>query len=123
MLNVNDLKGQIQAALENTVVPAIYQCKYNDFAQDGEFQQEKASEMAETFRELVCEPLADAIANAIDYYVKNAAITGQIMIYPSQIVTVGNKHTQANVAPVIMNITSMPIPSINGTIPNTLGIS
>jgi hypothetical protein len=54
--------------------------------------------------------LADNIANAIDYYIKNMAITGTI-------ITVGSPVTQTAV------ITSMPTPVANGKVPNTLGIS
>ena len=66
--------------------------------------------IAETFDDLVTEPLAENLANAIDYYVKNIAITGTI-------ITSGSPVTQTAM------ISSMPTPVINGKVPNTLGIS
>ena len=57
----------------------------------------------------IVKQLAQLIANAIDYYVKNISITGTI-------ITVGSMVTQtAMIAPA-------PTPVVAGAIPNTLGI-
>jgi hypothetical protein len=69
-----------------------------------------AKDIADTFDELVSESLADIIANAIDYYIKNMNITGTI-------ITVGSPVTQTAV------IAPAPTPITGGKIPNTFGIS
>lgn len=109
MLNVDRLKDNIQEALENTIPPAIETCIYNKFPVKSETCRKEAEEFAETWKEMVCEPLAELLANAIDYYVKNAQIFGTI-------ITVGSPVTQTAV------VASTPTPTINGSVPNTLGI-
>ena len=110
MLNVGKLKDNIQDALEQTIPPAIETCINNKFPATSERCKKEAEEFAETFKELVCPQLADLLANAIDYYVKNISITGTI-------ITVGSPVTQS------ASVVSMPMPTMNGKIPNTLGIS
>lgn len=110
MLNVDGLKDQIKQSIQEIVIPAIKEIERARQPMKTEIGDELAEQMANTFDELVTEPLADNLANAIDYYVKNIAITGTI-------ITVGSPVTQTAV------ITSMPTPVVNGKIPNTLGIS
>ena len=110
MLKVDDLKAQIKKSISEIVVPAIEKITLKSYSLGGKEAEKFAKETAETFDELVAEQFADVIANAIDYYVKNIAITGTI-------ITVGSAVTQT------ANIFSMPTPSVNGKIPNTLGIS
>lgn len=109
MLNVDKLKDNIEEALEKTIPPAIETCINNKFPATSEVCKKEAKEFAETFKEMVCPQLADLLANAIDYYVKNAQIFGTI-------ITVGSPVTQTAV------VASTPTPMINGAIPNTLGI-
>lgn len=110
MLKVDDLQNQIQSALETYIPAAIEQCKLSEYPTESKIGRKKAKEFADTFKDLVCEPLANAIAGAIDYYVKNASITGTI-------ITVGSPVMQ------MANVISMPTPVVNGKIINTLGIS
>ena len=110
MLKVDDLKSQIKSGLSNIIPAAIESCKLQEFGQDGTKAKEKAKEFADNFDELVSDQLAEVIANAIDYYIKNADITGTI-------ITVGGPFTQtAMIAPP-------PSPIVGGKIPNTFGIS
>lgn len=110
MLNKDDLKSQIQAALSNTLPKALEQCMINAAGSESNVVNEMAKDFSETFDQLVSEPLAESLAGAIDYYIKNAAITGTI-------ITVGGMTTQtASIAPP-------PTPAVGGKIPNTLGIS
>lgn len=110
MLNPNDLKSQIKAALSEYLPAAIETCILNRYPIRSEQAEEEAKSFAKTFDELVSEPLAESLANAIDYYVKNITITGTI-------ITVGGMFSQvANIAPA-------PMPATAGKIPNTLGIS
>lgn len=109
MLNVDKLKENIQQALEETIPPAIETCIFNKFPVKSKLCETEAKEFAETWKEMVCEQLAELLANAIDYYIKNAQIFGTIM-------TVGSPTTQTAV------ISSTPTPTINGSVPNTLGL-
>ena len=69
-----------------------------------ELGNEQAKEVATVFDEMVSEALADILANAIDYYVKNMNITGTI-------ITVGGPTTQtATIAPAPTPITGGKIP-------------
>lgn len=109
MLRVGDLESQLKSALGNIIPKAIEQCKLNEYPNESELAKEKAKEFAETFDDLVTEQLAKLIASAIDYYIKNATITGTI-------ITAGSPVTQTAV------IMPAPMPSTAGKIPNTLGI-
>jgi predicted ATPase len=110
MLDVGRLKRQIQAGIKNTVVPAIKEMELHRHPQESEAANDMAKEVSEMFDEVVTEALSDIIANAIDYYVKHIAITGQI-------ITTGSPTIQQ------ARITSQPMPILNGKIPNTLGVS
>ena len=110
MLNVDGLKEQIMQTIKDVVIPAIKEIELARQPNKSEIGEQQAEQIAQTFDELVTEPLADNLANAIDYYIKNMAITGTI-------ITVGSPVTQTAV------ITSMPTPVANGKVPNTLGIS
>lgn len=110
MLKVDDLKSQIQSALSAYIPAALQTCLLNQQPEKSEQSTQMAKEFAETFDNLVSEPLAESLANAIDYYIKNADITGTI-------ITIGNKFTQT------AKITPAPTPITGGKIPNTFGIN
>ncbi len=110
MLNVDGLKEQIMQTIKDVIIPAIKEIELARQPNKSDIGYKQAEQIAQTFDELVTEPLADNLANAIDYYIKNMAITGTI-------ITVGSPFTQTAV------ITSMPMPVTNGKVPNTLGIS
>ena len=109
MLMIADLENQIKCAFQNIIPPAIERCKLQEYSVESDVGKKMAKDFADTFDELVCADLAKLIANAIDYYVKNACITGQI-------ITVGSMVTQ--MAPIV----PAPTPVVAGKIPNTLGI-
>jgi CHASE3 domain sensor protein len=110
MLNVDGLKDNIKQMIQDIVIPAIKEIELARQPIKSDQGEKMAEQIANTFDELVSEPLADNLANAIDYYIKNMAITGTI-------ITVGSPVTQTAV------ITSQPTPVVNGKVPNTLGIS
>lgn len=110
MLNVDGLKEQLMQTIKDVIIPAIKEIELARQPLKSDTGDKMAQQIADTFDELVTEPLADNLANAIDYYVKNISITGTI-------VTVGSPVTQT------ANIESMPTPITNGKVPNTLGIS
>lgn len=110
MLNVNKLKSEIADGIRNTVIPAIERIELQKMPQTSDLGKKVAKEVAETFDDMVTDALADVIANAIDYYIKNANITGMV-------ITAGGPTTQ------VANITPAPNPITGGKIPNTFGIS
>lgn len=110
MLDVDKLKNEIQTAIQNTVIPAIERIELKRMPTSSKDGDAMAKDIADTFDELVSESLADIIANAIDYYIKNMNITGTI-------ITVGSPVTQTAV------IAPAPTPITGGKIPNTFGIS
>lgn len=110
MLKVDDLKSQIKSGLSNIIPTAIESCKLQEWGQDSIKAKEKAKEFADNFDELVSEQLAEVLANAIDYYIKNADITGTI-------ITAGGCFSQ------MARISAPGSPIIGGKVPNTFGIS
>lgn len=110
MLNVDELKNQIQTGFKQILTPAIERITLMQYPETTQAGKDLAKDVSQAFEDIVAEPLAIIIANAIDYYIKNASITGTV-------ITVGGPMTQT------ANITSMPTPITNGTVPNTLGIS
>ena len=110
MLKPDDLQFQLEVAIRNTVTPTIKQMVLQLFPEKTKTGDELAERISQTFDDLVSESLSTLMAQAIDYYVKNASITGTL-------ITTGSPVTQ------VANVFSMPIPELNGAIPNTLGIS
>ena len=110
MLNVDGLKDQLKQTIQDIIIPAIKEIELARQPVKSDVGDKQAQQVADTFDELVTDSLAENLANAIDYYVKNIAITGTI-------ITTGSPITQTAI------ITSMPTPITNGKIPNTLGIS
>jgi hypothetical protein len=110
MLDVDKLKEQIKEGIQNIVIPAIERVELLKLPQQSAAGNEMSKNVADTFDELVSDALADIIANAIDYYVKNMNITGTI-------ITNGSPTTQ------VAQISPAPTPITGGKIPNTLGIN
>lgn len=109
MLKVDDLKSQIQAALSNYLPVALEACLINAAGVESEATNKMAKAFRDSFDEMVSEPLAESLANAIDYYIKTASVYGTI-------ITVGGQTTQTAV------IGAAPSPAVGGKIPNTFGI-
>ena len=101
---------QIKTALSNTLPVALEQCILDLIGVESKVGTEMAQKFKETFDDMVSGTLAELLAGAIDYYIKNASITGTI-------ITSGS--------PVSQMATIIPpsSPMIGGKIPNTLGIS
>lgn len=110
MLKVDDLKSQITSSIKNIIVPAIEQCLKSKTPEKSDVMYEEAERFAKVFDKQVSEQFADALANAIDYYIKNANITGTL-------ITNGSPTTH------VCTIAAPPTPVTGGKIPNTLGIS
>lgn len=110
MLKVDDLESQLKAALSQIIPPAIEACINEQHPVESKVGQEEAKQFADTFDSLVSAPLASSLANAIDYYIKNASITGTIITHGSP-----TTHTAVIVA--------APTPVVGGKVPNTFGIN
>lgn len=110
MLKVNDLKKQIQIGLQDVYKPAVERIFLMMFPEKTEYGDKLCKDIAETFVDLTAEPMADILAGAIDYYVKNITITGTV-------ITAGSPVSQT------ARIVPSPTPITAGKIPNTLGIS
>lgn len=110
MLDTDKLKSEIMDGIRNIIIPAIENIELLKTPQQSELTNKLAKDVAETFDELVTEPFADIIANAIDYYIKNMNITGTV-------ITTGSPVTQTAV------IVPASTPITGGKVPNTLGIS
>ena len=110
MLNPSSLESQLKDIYSTILPPAVEQIVLTLFPQETDIGNNIAKQCAETFDEMVSGPLAEMIANAIDYYVHNISISGMI-------ITTGSPFTQqAQIAPA-------PSPTVGGKIPNTFGIS
>ena len=108
MLKVNDLQKALKLAFEEVLPPAfgeVMKCMLPAQSSDGDAKVEYVQEMV---KELISDDLATRIAEAIDYYVKNADIYGKL-------ITNGSPTTH-------MCSIESPSPLTNGKIPNTLGI-
>lgn len=109
-LKVNDLKEHIETGIKNIIVPAVERIESMRYANTSEVGKRKAREIRDAFDDMVSDALSEVLAEAIDYHIRNAAITGTI-------ITTGSPFTQQ------AQIFHIETPIINGTVPNTLGIS
>jgi len=110
MLKVDDLKKQIKSAFSEYIPLALETCFKNSSPIRSEISDRMAENFAKQFDEMVSDPLAESLANAIDYYIRNADITGFI-------ITNGSSTTHT------VTINPPPTPITGGKIPNTLGIN
>lgn len=108
MLKINTLQSEIQSALEDLLPNAFREGMKATFPRETKAGNEVADKFADTITQLLAEPLAKALAGAIDYHVKSASIYGPIL-------TMGGPTTQTAMI-------NSPSPLTNGKIPNSLGI-
>ena len=107
-LHKDTLKAEIQAAIEELLPPAVEEGYKHTLPRNTESGRKAAKKFAKVMTELIAEPMAKALAGAIDYHVRSANVWGQI-------ITTGSPVTQQ------AHIES-PFPPTNGKIPNTFGI-
>lgn len=110
MLDKVTLGEYISNSIRTIVGPAIQQCLLNSFPVQTSAGEMMAEQFCTSFNELVADALGEALADAIDYYIKNMNIHGVIM-------TTGGPTNQT------ANINGSNVPMVNGVIPNTLGVS
>lgn len=110
MLNENQLANNFKDTFKNILCPVFETALLEFLPSKSEDGTEKCAQFKECLMENLCEPLATALASAIHMYVKQISINGTI-------ITTGSPFTQTAV------ISSNFIPIVNGTVPNSLGIS
>lgn len=108
MLNQSSLENQIKSALQDFLPPALEQGAKILIPGQSEIGNDLAKDFASAVTDMLADPLAQALAAAIDYYVKNISISGMIM-------TTGSPVAQ-------QAIIQSPNPVVNGIVPNSLKI-
>lgn len=81
------LKEQLEAALTYYIGEALFISEKNRLPIESTTGNDECTTFTDTFKNLVCAPLAESLAAAIDYYVRNIQIFGHI-------VTKGTRVTQ-----------------------------
>ena len=109
MLDASKLKQNLLDLFNQTIPSAFEQAMLETMPEKSDVGDKIAKQFGETLKNMLAEQWAETIAQAIDYYVKNATITGTIL-------TVGSPVTQT------AQIMPAPMPATAGKIPNTLGI-
>ena len=109
MLKADVLEQNLADLFHNTIPTTFERALIQLFPEKSERGDEIAKKFGETIDEMLSDQWAKTIAQAIDYYVKNAQIYGKIL-------TVGSPTSQ------MAMVNSTPLPATNGSIPNTLGI-
>ena len=110
MLDPSQLQQQIAAILKESLYNGFNTAMKATYPQQSDTGDRKAEIFSYTMMDIISDPIAEVIAYAVDAYIKNISITGTI-------ITTGTATTQT------ATITSSPNPSLNGVIPNSLGIS
>ena len=110
MLDKGSLKDDIQGALEDVLPTAISQSIQGLFTLKTNIGDQMAENFGKNLTEMIAEPLATRISDAIDTYVKCMSIQGTL-------ITTGSPFTQT------AQVISLPMPILNGTVPMTLGVS
>ena len=108
MVGVAELEKALTGSVEEVLRSALEEAFKHVLPCTSKAGNKVAKEFGESITKMIAEPLGIRFSNAIDYYIKNADIYGQI-------ITVGSPTTQT------AKIES-PSPLTNGKVPNTLGI-
>ena len=108
MLVVSELEKALTRSLEEVLPSALEEAFKHVLPCTSKMGNKVAKEFGESLTKIIAEPLGVRFSNAIDYYIKNADIYGQV-------ITVGSPTVQT------ARIES-PSPLTNGKVPNTFGI-
>lgn len=109
MLNVATLELNIKQAFDEVFPPAFERAMLEMMPQKSDDGDKKAKNFAQTVTDLIAGDMASRLASAIDYYVRNANVYGSIL-------TVGSPYVHTAV------LTTIPVGTGGGSIPNMLGI-
>lgn len=108
MLNKEALKGELEIAFMNTIPNAVERAWLEALPKSDEGDK-LAKKFGETLSQYLAQNWAMYLSEAIDSYIKNIELYGEVM-------TTGSPTNQ------VAMINCIPTPSINGSLPNTLGI-
>ena len=101
--------------LFNTTLPVAFeQAMLESFGNKSKKGSEVAKKFGETIKEQLAEQWAKTIAQAIDYYVKNADVHGQMMLVG--IPTVGSPGSHTSL-PHMVSAQTLPVGQGGGAIP------
>lgn len=114
-LDQGKLKDNIKSAIEDTLQPALETAMLKQFGKDTKESTEKSKEFADTVIDLFADPFAEALSSAIDYYVRNADVHGQMMLLGVN--TVGSMCAQSQVVPLMLKASTHPVGQGGGMIP------
>jgi len=110
-----DVLEQNLLDLFNTTIPVAFeQAMLESFGAKSKKGEEAAKKFGETIRQQLAEQWAKTIAQAIDYYVKNADIHGQMMLVG--IPTVGSPSSHTSL-PHMVSAQTIPVGQGGGMIP------
>jgi len=114
MLDQPGLKQQILDVLDSTIPEALEHAMYSTYGNTSERAKENAKKFAETFKDIAHDALAEGISAAIDYYVRNAEVFGQMLLVG--IPTVGSPVSHTSL-PHMVQAKTMPKGLGGGSIP------
>ena len=114
MLNPDTLKQNLLDLFNTTIPPAFEQAFLELMPEKTEAGCKAAKKFGETIDKLVSEQWATTIAQAIDYYIKNADIHGQMMLVG--IPTVGSPTSHTSL-PHMVTAQTLPTGQGGGMIP------
>ena len=110
-----DVLEQNLLDLFNTTLPVAFeQAMLETFGNKSKKGEETAKKFGETIKKLLAEEWAKTMAQAIDYYVKNADIHGQMMLVG--IPTVGSPSSHTSL-PHMVSAQTLPVGQGGGAIP------
>lgn len=110
-----DVLEQNLLDLFNTTLPAAFeQAMLETFPEKSERNDKAAKQFGETIKKLLAEEWAKTIAQAIDYYVKNADVHGKMMLVG--IPTVGSPASHTSL-PHMVEAQTIPTGTGGGQIP------
>jgi hypothetical protein len=109
MIYTQQIYDIVNNALNAALVNAIQTSMSEMYSVGGDEKNEQIDKFAKTFTEQACGPIAEAIMSAFKYVLANVYIYGTVL-------TMGGPTTQT------ARIQNQTVPTINGALPNTLGI-
>ena len=114
-LDQGKLKDNIQKAIEDCFQPAFETAFKRTLPSESSQGDDISKKFADVATEMIAEPFAEQLSAAIDYYVKNADVHGQMMLMG--VSTVGGPTSQAQVAPLLLKASTHPVGMGGGTVP------
>jgi len=114
MLKPDELEKNLLDLFNTTLPVAFEQAMLESFGAKSKKGAEVAKKFGETVKEQLAEQWAKTIAQAIDYYVKNADVHGQMMLVG--IPTVGSPGSHTSL-PHMVSAQTLPVGQGGGAIP------